>query len=126
MLNISVSALSMYERGERIPRDNIKIRIASYYKKPINKIFLIKKLTKRELRGGCMKENNITFVEREAYNRGFRSGEKEGLRKANEVIRLMMCSTVGEFEDSVIQNSKEMTELRRIMTGGNGERDQNF
>lgn len=38
-LNISVSALSMYERGERIPRDNVKIRISSYYKKPINKIF---------------------------------------------------------------------------------------
>lgn len=38
-VNISVSALSMYERGERIPRDNIKIRIASYYKRPIHKIF---------------------------------------------------------------------------------------
>lgn len=38
-LGISVSALSMYERGERIPRDNIKIRISSYYKKPIHKIF---------------------------------------------------------------------------------------
>lgn len=38
-LGISVSALSMYERGERIPRDNIKIRIATYYKKPIHKIF---------------------------------------------------------------------------------------
>ena len=38
-LNISVSALSMYERGERIPRDNVKLRISSYYKKPINKIF---------------------------------------------------------------------------------------
>lgn len=38
-LHISVSALSMYERGERIPRDNIKIRISSYYKKPIHKIF---------------------------------------------------------------------------------------
>lgn len=38
-LEISVSALSMYERGERIPRDNIKIRIAAYYKKPIHKIF---------------------------------------------------------------------------------------
>ena len=38
-LNISVSALSMYERGERIPRDNVKIRISSYYKKPINTIF---------------------------------------------------------------------------------------
>lgn len=38
-LEISVSALSMYERGERIPRDNIKIRIAAYYKKPVHKIF---------------------------------------------------------------------------------------
>ena len=38
-LGISVSALSMYERGERIPRDNIKIRISAYYKKPIHKIF---------------------------------------------------------------------------------------
>lgn len=38
-LKISVSALSMYERGERIPRDNIKIRISEYYKKPIHRIF---------------------------------------------------------------------------------------
>lgn len=38
-LDISVSALSMYENGERIPRDNVKIRIAEYYKKPIHKIF---------------------------------------------------------------------------------------
>ena len=38
-LGISISALSMYERGERIPRDNIKIRIAAYYGKPIHEIF---------------------------------------------------------------------------------------
>lgn len=38
-LEISISALSMYERGERIPRDNIKIRIAAYYNKPIHEIF---------------------------------------------------------------------------------------
>lgn len=38
-LNISVSTLSMYERGERIPRDNIKIRISEYYNYPIHKIF---------------------------------------------------------------------------------------
>lgn len=36
---ISVSALSMYERGERIPRDNIKIRLAAYYGQPICDIF---------------------------------------------------------------------------------------
>lgn len=42
-VNISISALSMYERGERIPRDNIKIRISSYYKKPIHKIFYAQK-----------------------------------------------------------------------------------
>lgn len=40
-LEISVSALSMYENGERIPRDNVKIRIANYYKKPIHKIFFV-------------------------------------------------------------------------------------
>ncbi len=38
-LKISTSTLSMYERGERIPRDNIKIRIAAYYNKPICSIF---------------------------------------------------------------------------------------
>lgn len=38
-LGISVSALSMYETGERIPRDTIKIRIADYYNTPIQDIF---------------------------------------------------------------------------------------
>ncbi len=38
-LGISPSTYSMYELGERVPRDNIKIRISDYYKKPIHKIF---------------------------------------------------------------------------------------
>lgn len=38
-LGISISALSMYETGERVPRDAIKIRISSYYNKPIQEIF---------------------------------------------------------------------------------------
>jgi transcriptional regulator with XRE-family HTH domain len=38
-LGITVSALSNYETGRRIPRDSVKIRIADYYKKPIHKIF---------------------------------------------------------------------------------------
>ncbi len=38
-LNISISALSMYECGKRIPRDTVKIRIAEYYKKSISYIF---------------------------------------------------------------------------------------
>ena len=38
-VGISTSALSMYECGERIPRDNIKLRIAAYYKTPIHIIF---------------------------------------------------------------------------------------
>ena len=38
-LGISTSALSMYENGERIPRDPIKIRIADYYNTPIQDIF---------------------------------------------------------------------------------------
>ena len=38
-LKISISALGMYERGERSPRDEIKIRIAKFYDKSVQEIF---------------------------------------------------------------------------------------
>ena len=38
-LKISVSALSMYETGARIPRDEIKIAIANYYSQSVAEIF---------------------------------------------------------------------------------------
>lgn len=37
--NISPSALSMYEQGARIPRDEIKMVLAKYYNRAIQKIF---------------------------------------------------------------------------------------
>ena len=47
-LGISVSALSMYEQGNRIPRDEVKIRMAEYYGISIESLFLILFPTKRE------------------------------------------------------------------------------
>ena len=38
-LGISTSAIAMYESGERIPRDDIKLKIANYYNMPICDIF---------------------------------------------------------------------------------------
>lgn len=38
-LHISKSALDKYERGERIPRDNVKKRIAEYFGKTVQEIF---------------------------------------------------------------------------------------
>lgn len=38
-LGISVSALTMYETGKRVPRDEIKLRIAKYYGADIQSIF---------------------------------------------------------------------------------------
>lgn len=38
-VNITQSALAMYERGQRSPRDEIKERIAQYYKKPVGYLF---------------------------------------------------------------------------------------
>lgn len=38
-LKISPSAWSMYECGQRIPRDALKIRISDYFNKPIQEIF---------------------------------------------------------------------------------------
>lgn len=36
---ISTSALSMYELNERVPRDEVKIRLASYYEVSIESLF---------------------------------------------------------------------------------------
>ncbi len=38
-LKISKSALAMYERGERIPRDEIKVRIARHFNESLESIF---------------------------------------------------------------------------------------
>ena len=35
----SISAIAMYESGERIPRDEIKIALAKYYGVPVETIF---------------------------------------------------------------------------------------
>lgn len=36
---MSLSAIGMYERGERIPRDEIKIKLANYYNTTVQDIF---------------------------------------------------------------------------------------
>lgn len=43
---ISKSALSMYENGSRVPRDEIKLRLANYYKKSVQHIFFNQNDTK--------------------------------------------------------------------------------
>ncbi|MFH5834587.1 helix-turn-helix transcriptional regulator [Proteiniclasticum sp. C24MP] len=38
-VGIARTTLAMYEQDRRIPRDQIKIRLASYYRTPIQDIF---------------------------------------------------------------------------------------
>lgn len=38
-IGISKSALAMYERGERTPRDEAKVKIAHYYGKTVQELF---------------------------------------------------------------------------------------
>ena len=38
-IGITKSALAMYERGERVPRDEAKIKIAKYYGVPLAELF---------------------------------------------------------------------------------------
>lgn len=38
-VEISQSALSMYENGQRIPRDEVKLRIASFFNTSIEELF---------------------------------------------------------------------------------------
>ena len=44
---ISVSALAMYEAGERVPRDEIKIKLAKFYNRSVNYIFHTRTQSKR-------------------------------------------------------------------------------
>lgn len=37
--NISVSALAMYETGQRIPRDEVKVKLANYFHRTVQTIF---------------------------------------------------------------------------------------
>lgn len=38
-VGVSLSAIAMYENGERIPRDEIKIRLATYYGTTVQELF---------------------------------------------------------------------------------------
>lgn len=38
-IGVSISAISMYENGERIPRDEIKLKIADFYHESVQELF---------------------------------------------------------------------------------------
>ncbi len=38
-VGISVSAIAMYEAGDRVPRDEVKLALAQYYKTSVGYIF---------------------------------------------------------------------------------------
>ena len=44
-VGVSVSALAMYELDERIPRDEIKVRLANKYNVGVQELFLNKNVT---------------------------------------------------------------------------------
>ena len=38
-VGVSVSTIGMYERGERVPRDEIKVKLARFYGQTVDDIF---------------------------------------------------------------------------------------
>lgn len=38
-IGVSTSAICMYENGERVPRDEVKCKIANYYHRTVGEIF---------------------------------------------------------------------------------------
>lgn len=45
-VNVSVSAIAMYENEERSPRDEIKLRLADFFGKTVQEIFFTRNVTK--------------------------------------------------------------------------------
>ena len=42
-IGISVSAIAMYETGARVPRDEVKVKLADHYHKTVQELFFAKK-----------------------------------------------------------------------------------
>ena len=38
-IGVSLSAITMYENGEHVPRDETKIKLAEYYNKTVQELF---------------------------------------------------------------------------------------
>lgn len=38
-VGVTISAISMYENGQRIPRDEIKVKLADYYQTTVQALF---------------------------------------------------------------------------------------
>ena len=57
----------------------------------------------------------MTQQEREAYRIGYGRGRQEGLAKASLLIQLV-ASDSNAFKESILKNSKEAVELRKIFT----------
>lgn len=38
-VGVSVSAMCMYESGQRVPRDQVKVALANFYNRPVSYIF---------------------------------------------------------------------------------------
>ena len=55
----------------------------------------------------------LTQQEREAYRIGYERGKQEGLKKASLLIQLVALDS-NDFKESILQNSKEAVELRKI------------
>jgi DNA-binding XRE family transcriptional regulator len=45
-VNVSVSAIAMYENEERSPRDEIKLRLADFFGESVQNIFFVRHVTK--------------------------------------------------------------------------------
>lgn len=56
-VGVSVSAIGMYENGSRIPRDEIKVKLADFFGVSVQDLFLTRIVTKRDNYFGKRGEN---------------------------------------------------------------------
>ena len=67
-IGIATSTLGMYETENRVPRDSIKIKLAKYYKRSVQEIFLFK-LSRNETKSGTL---HVITILREAGGENMR------------------------------------------------------
>lgn len=117
-LGVSLSAYVKYENGIRVPRDDIKRRIATYYNSTVQDIFLVSStryVYRNNQKGEYMKKVTISLDELIGEVKDKTEHKKSNAERREELIELLFDYLKREIkiaeEKPYIDNTTAISEL---------------
>lgn len=128
-LGLSLSTLTMYEIGARIPRDENKEKIARYYGKTVDEIFLLNFVTYRDIKkeytvkayGGDTDDSNTS---QDLYGqasgkkvKGMDSKDGKNKELLNKQLQLLAEKSLNADADTLVNLTDAMCKVYKVLNG---------